>query len=69
MISTEPKVNPNGLYQLSEAAKALGVDPSTLSRAAQRAEGPRGIAFRVRKSNGRRVFRGQDIINYWRLTY
>jgi hypothetical protein len=66
MIATEPKVNPAGLYELKEAAAALGIDRSTLTRAANRTEN--GIRYSIRRSNHRRVFRGIDIINYWRLT-
>lgn len=69
MTSTEPRVNPAGLYELKEAAEALGVAPSTLTRAANSTDRDRSIAYRVRRANGHRVFRGQDIINYWRLTF
>ena len=69
MTTTEPKVNPAGLYELKEAAAALGVAPSTVTRAANNLDRDRGLTYRIRRSNGHRVFKGQDIINYWRLTY
>jgi len=69
MTATEPKVNPSGLYELAEAAAALGIDKSTLTRAANRTDRDRSIRYTIRRSNGRRVFKGQDIINYWRLTF
>lgn len=69
MTTTEPKVNPSGLYGLTEAARALGIDNSTLTRAANAKDKKRSIPYSIRRSTGRRVFKGQDIINYWRQTY
>lgn len=64
MIATEPKVCPSGLYELKDAAAALGIDRSTLTRAANAGR----IKFTIRRCNNRRVFRGIDIIIYWRTT-
>lgn len=69
MTTTEPKVDPNGKYGLTEAAKLLGVSRSTLNRAANLQDKARSIPSSIRRSTGRRVFLGQDLINYWRLTY
>lgn len=69
MTTTEPKVSPTGLYELKEIADALGVDKSTVTRAMNRTDGDRCLPFQIRKSNGHRVAVGQDIINYWRITY
>ncbi len=68
MRSTEPVCERTGLYTLSEAAAILGIDKSTVTRAANRTDGAQ-LPYRVRKSNGRRVFLGQDLINWWRLCY
>jgi len=65
MITTEPQVDPRGLYGLKDAAAALMVAPSTITRAVNL----NTIECSIRRSNGRRVFTGQNIINYWRLTY
>ena len=64
MTTSEPKVDPRGWYELKAAAEALEVSKSTLTRAMNC-----GIAFKIRKSNGRRIIQGQSIINYWRFTY
>lgn len=68
MTSTEPVCERTGLYTLSEAARILGIDRSTVTRACNRTDGTQ-LPYRVRKSNGRRVFLGQDLINWWRLCY
>lgn len=65
MSTTEPKVDPRGLYGMVETARVLGINNSTLTRACHKGS----IAYAVRQSTGKRVFKGQDIINYWRLTY
>lgn len=67
MTSEQPKVKPDGLYGLVETAKALGVSQTTITRAAN-ATGRRAIPCKIRRSTGHRVFKGQDIINYWRQT-
>lgn len=68
MTSTEPVCEKTGLYTLSEAAAILGIDKSTVTRACNRTDGAQ-LPYRVRKSSGRRVFLGQDLINWWRLCY
>ncbi len=62
MIATEPQVSPSGLYELKAAAAALGIDRSTLSRAAQTGK----IKYTIRRCNNRRAFHGNDILRYWR---
>jgi len=68
MTSTEPVCERTGLYTCSEAAAILGVDRTTVIRASNRTDGAK-LPYRVRKCNGRRVYLGQDIINWWRLCY
>lgn len=69
MTSTEPKVDPRGWYELKDAAIALDVDKSTVTRAMNSTDRDRSLPFKIRKSNGRRIIQGQSLINYWRLTY
>lgn len=69
MITSEPNVDPKGKYGLTEAAKVLGISRTTLNRAANSQDKMRAIPYSIRRSTGRRVFLGQDLINYWRLTY
>lgn len=69
MVSTEPKVNINGLYGVKETARLLGVNPSTISRAARSSDPDKALKYHIRKQTGKRVYKGQDIINYWRRIY
>lgn len=68
MTSTEPVCERTGLYTLSEAAAILGVNKSTVTKASNRTDAGR-LPYKVRKANGRRVWLGQDLINWWRLCY
>lgn len=61
MTSTRPQVNPDGLYNRKETAKALGIDTSTLHRYTEKGV----IKSSTRKGTGRRVWRGEDIIRLW----
>lgn len=69
MTHTEPQVALNGWYELKEAAAALGVSKSTLTRAMNSTDRNRSIPFKIRRSNGRRIISGQALVNYWRITY
>lgn len=69
MTPTMPNVDPKGLYGVTAAAKALGVNASTITRASKSTDKCRALPFKIRKSSGRKVFKGQDLINYWLLTY
>ena len=69
MTTTEPKVNPTDWYELKDAALALGVSSSTVTRAMNCTDRDRNLPFKIRRSNGRRIVSGQAIINFWRLTY
>lgn len=53
-------VNQTGLYPIGEAAKILGISRRTLLRHSD--EGL--IQFRLKRSNGRKVFRGSELIRY-----
>jgi hypothetical protein len=69
MRATRPDVDLEGLYSLKETAEALGVDRSTVTRAANNLDAARSLPYRIRRSTGKRIFRGQDIINYWLRVY
>lgn len=62
MVNIEPQVSPQGRYGLTEAAKALGINPSTLQRYTERGL----IKCSIRKSNGRRFWTGAELIRLWR---
>lgn len=65
MITRKPDVDPAGLYSIKDAAKALEMSQFTI-----RKYGKLGIIrVRVRKSNGRLVITGADIIKCWREVY
>jgi len=65
MTSREPHINPSDLYQLKEAAAILGVAQSTLHRYEKE-----GICkASIRRTNGRRVWKGSELIRCWRTIY
>ena len=53
-------VNPKGLYPMGEAAKALGIDRSTLRRKTEAGI----IKCQYRRDTGRRMYRGAELIRY-----
>lgn len=65
MTNTQPNVHPDNYYSRNEAAQALHVDTKTLDRYTDSG----AIKCFVRKCNNRRVWKGSDIINCWRLMY
>lgn len=65
MTTSKPKVDPDGLYTPTQAAKALGVCRHTLLRYADAGL----IKYKVRKVSGRRIYKGADIIKCWREVY
>lgn len=65
MITTRPEVKPDALYQQGEAAAALGIAPSTLHR--YTADGL--VKSAVRRTNGRRVWEGADLLKLWYFVY
>jgi predicted site-specific integrase-resolvase len=62
MITTQPDVQPDGLYSLTQAALALKIDRHTLARYVKGG----AIRFRRRKADGRPVTTGAEIIRMWR---
>ena len=65
MTRFQPDVVPEGRYELKEAAAALQIDRSTLLRQTYKGK----IRCGIRRSNGRRVWTGAEIIRYWRAEY
>ena len=65
MIITEPQVTPTGLYNMSQAAKALEIDRHTLARYAANGD----IKFRVRKVSKQKLVTGSEIIKGWKTMY
>ena len=65
MIIAQPNVDPSALYEVRDASKALHISYQTLYRYTQA-----GICqASVRKSNGRMVWRGSELIKCWRTIY
>lgn len=65
MIATEPRVTPTGLYEAKAAAEALGISRQTLHSYTRQGL----LAASIRKTNGRRVWRGSELIRIWRIIY
>ncbi len=65
MIIAKPDVNPEGLYNLSQAARALHVDRHTVARYAAQGH----IHFKRRKLGRVRVTTGAEIIKCWKMIY
>lgn len=65
MIITKPDVEPDGLYNQGQAAKALHIDRHTIARYA--ANGL--IKFRVRKASKAMITTGAEIIKCWKSMY
>lgn len=65
MTTTRPNVKPEALYQLGEAATLLGIGQSTLHRYTER-----GLCkASIRRSNGRRVWKGAELLKLWNIVY
>lgn len=65
MTQTQPMVAPEGRYELKQAAEALGINRSSLLRHTHAGR----IKCSIRKSNGRRVWTGAELIRFWRAEY
>ena len=62
MTTTQPDVCPNGRYELLAASQALGVHRSTLLRYTHMGL----IKCSISTGNGRHIWRGSEIIRFWR---
>lgn len=65
MITRKPEVDPEGLYNVGQTAKALGIDRHTLARYARQGL----IRMWRRKAGGLRVTTGREIIKCWKAKY
>lgn len=65
MKNTMPQINPSSRYELREAAKFLGVSPSTITRWTNRGL----VRCYYRRINHRRVWLGEDLLRIWRSVY
>lgn len=65
MIISKPEVDPKGIYNITQAAKALHIHRRTMARYI--AEGL--IKFRVRKAGRQKVTTGAEIIKCWGNMY
>lgn len=61
MTNTRPAVEPNGLYNMSEAGRALGVCRSSI----RNYEAQGFLTFKVRRCGGGKVTTGTQIIRCW----
>lgn len=65
MTCTRPRVEPDGWYNITETAKALGVDRHTVQRYAKQGH----LRFSVRKAGRRKVASGKEIVRCWERMY
>lgn len=65
MTPTKPQVEPDGLYNQTQAAAALQVERHTVARY----EANGYIKFRVRKATKGKVTTGAQIIKCWESMY
>lgn len=64
MTTSEPKVNPNDRFGRTDTARILGIGLTTLDNWTNKGL----IKFGIRRTNNRKFYTGQEIINAWRLT-
>lgn len=65
MTTEEPKVKPLGLYSIQKTAEALCIHRSTVYAMIKDLR----IVPLVRKSDGRMVIRGSEILKTWNAVY
>lgn len=65
MTQHQPEVNPSSLYSPTEACRILEISRSTLYAAIKCGARCGGIDARTRRSNGRKVITGKEILRYW----
>lgn len=62
MVSVAPEVQLTGKYSSAETAKLLGVHRNSIINYTRAGL----LKYGIRKSNGRKFFRGVDILYFWR---
>lgn len=65
MVSEVPDVTETGHYNVTQAAKALGIDRKTLYRHTAM----RHIKCHRHKYTGRPFYKGADIVRFWGAQY
>ena len=65
MVNNEPQIDSAAIFELRDAARIIGVNPSTITRWTVRGL----LTCRIRKVNGRRVWRGSELLRVWRMLY
>jgi predicted site-specific integrase-resolvase len=65
MTATQPHVEPSGLYKSGQVCKALGIGSSTLWRYRQAGR----IQAVHRPGSAENLYKGQDVINLWKIVY
>lgn len=64
MVNEQPNVRPKWRYSISEAARILGVSPTTLYRYIKS-----GIMKNIIRPNGQTVVTGSEITRFWAGEY
>lgn len=65
MTCVAPDVHRDGRYSITESAKALGIDRTTIYRYMEQ----KLIKFGVHKYNSRRFILGSELIRFWGAEY
>lgn len=65
MITEEPKIKANQRFELREAAEVLDVSPSTIIRWTKVGI----LSAAIRRTNGRRIWSGAELIKCWHNTF
>lgn len=65
MITTKPNVDPDGIYNIKQTIEALQICRTTLSKWIANGY----IKARIRKTSGRPVITGAEIIKCWKAMY
>lgn len=65
MTNDISRINPNALYELRHAADLLGVSKQSLSAYTR----DQKIRASIRRSNGRRCWKGSELIRFWKTIY
>ena len=61
MVAEKPKVDPQGWYTTSQAARALQVDRHTILRYAENG----WIRFKIRRTDLKKVCKGGELLTCW----
>ncbi len=65
MTTTKPDVDPEGIYNIKQAIEALQISRTTFNRWMSNGY----VKVRIRKTGGRPVVAGAEIIKCWKTMY